>query len=97
MSAISLPEQKKPLTKSGLESGGGADRDRTDDLLHAMQALFQLSYGPSDSSRTRRQQSACLASENLRGLGSAFGSVNDPQVHQFTLKSDRAEFRPKLL
>ena len=25
---------------------GGADRDRTDDLLHAMQALFQLSYGP---------------------------------------------------
>ena len=26
---------------------GGADRDRTDDLLHAMQALFQLSYGPT--------------------------------------------------
>ena len=25
---------------------GGADRARTDDLLHAMQALFQLSYGP---------------------------------------------------
>ena len=24
----------------------GADRDRTDDLLHAMQALSQLSYGP---------------------------------------------------
>ncbi len=27
---------------------GGADRDRTDDLLHAMQALFQLSYGPEN-------------------------------------------------
>ena len=26
---------------------GGADRDRTDDLLNANQALFQLSYGPS--------------------------------------------------
>ena len=26
---------------------GGADRDRTDDLLNANQALFQLSYGPA--------------------------------------------------
>ncbi|MEN9727692.1 MAG: hypothetical protein RL434_2058 [Pseudomonadota bacterium] len=26
---------------------GGASRDRTDDLLHAMQALSQLSYSPS--------------------------------------------------
>ena len=25
---------------------GGADRGRTDDLLHAMQALCQLSYSP---------------------------------------------------
>ncbi len=25
---------------------GGANRDRTGDLLHAMQALSQLSYGP---------------------------------------------------
>ena len=28
---------------------GGAERDRTVDLLHAMQALFQLSYGPENS------------------------------------------------
>ena len=28
---------------------GGARRDRTADLLHAMQALSQLSYGPSTS------------------------------------------------
>ena len=26
---------------------GGAKRDRTADLLHAMQALSQLSYGPN--------------------------------------------------
>jgi hypothetical protein len=26
--------------------GGGADRDRTDDLYNAIVALFQLSYGP---------------------------------------------------
>ena len=32
---------------NGLMSGfGGAKRDRTADLLHAMQALSQLSYGP---------------------------------------------------
>ena len=28
---------------------GGANRDRTDDLLHAMQALSQLSYNPKSS------------------------------------------------
>ena len=28
-------------------TNGGARRDRTDDLLNANQALFQLSYGPS--------------------------------------------------
>jgi hypothetical protein len=27
---------------------GGAKRDRTADLLHAMQALSQLSYSPND-------------------------------------------------
>ena len=31
---------------------GGANRDRTDDLLHAMQALSQLSYSPV-SGKTR--------------------------------------------
>src|SRR6201988_2919095 len=30
---------------------GGARRDRTADLLHAMQALSQLSYGPTLKSR----------------------------------------------
>ena len=31
------------VVKAGI---GGAKRDRTADLLHAMQALSQLSYGP---------------------------------------------------
>ena len=34
------------LGDSALFTGSGADRARTDDLLHAMQALSQLSYGP---------------------------------------------------
>src|SRR5262245_18574238 len=35
---------------------GGARRDRTADLLHAMQALSQLSYGPTRSRRTLRSR-----------------------------------------
>ena len=34
---------------------GGASRDRTDDLLHAMQALSQLSYSP----KPKRRHSPC--------------------------------------
>ncbi len=30
-----------------LERFGGANRNRTDDLLNAIQALSQLSYGPT--------------------------------------------------
>ena len=37
---FSTPE--RPKVRSG-----GARRDRTADLLHAMQALSQLSYGPT--------------------------------------------------
>ena len=33
---------------------GGGKRDRTDDLLHAMQALSQLSYTPLGLGRLRR-------------------------------------------
>src|SRR5271170_7556595 len=36
---------------------GGARRDRTADLLHAMQALSQLSYGPTRGRRTLRSRS----------------------------------------
>ena len=36
--------------------GGGARRDRTADLLHAMQALSQLSYSPANERGTLRQQ-----------------------------------------
>jgi hypothetical protein len=35
------------LWRDSRAKGGGADRDRTDDLLNAIQALSQLSYGPT--------------------------------------------------
>ena len=35
------------LAEALAQASGGAKRDRTADLLHAMQALSQLSYGPN--------------------------------------------------
>ena len=40
--------KKRPTIGRAFDQSG-ADRDRTDDLLHAMQALSQLSYGPMGS------------------------------------------------
>ena len=37
--------------KTNHRKSGGARRDRTADLLHAMQALSQLSYGPTSKAR----------------------------------------------
>jgi len=41
---LSAPNIKKP--RPGLGSLNGAKRIRTADPLHAMQVLYQLSYGP---------------------------------------------------
>ena len=49
------------------DTGGGGERDRTDDLLLAKQALSQLSYTPGQRSEIRTQRSA---SSDLRSLSS---------------------------
>ena len=46
---------------------GGARRDRTADLLHAMQALSQLSYGPTWRRRTLPDTG--LLVKEMNGLG----------------------------
>ena len=38
--------QKEPAVLADSLKFGGGKRDRTADLLHAMQALYQLSYTP---------------------------------------------------
>ena len=43
---LSIERIKNPAIKRGNIKNGGPDKDRTCDLLHAMQALSQLSYGP---------------------------------------------------
>ena len=35
---------------------GGATRDRTADLLHAMQALSQLSYSPTTDAKNKPRE-----------------------------------------
>ena len=37
----------------------GAKESRTPDLLHAMQALYQLSYNPEDAHKYRMNYCAC--------------------------------------
>lgn len=46
MGTRSAKGKKKTGCKATGLLNGGARRDRTADLLHAMQALSQLSYGP---------------------------------------------------
>ena len=50
--SCSLPENPR--------SPGGAERDRTDDLLLAKQALSQLSYSPEDRGQASGIRKACL-------------------------------------
>ena len=73
---------------------GGADRDRTDDLLNAIQALSQLSYGPTIGiSGAYRQISfvnnsvtsvhiACLMSRYLHSDG--FGHTRTRKISRRT-------------
>ena len=37
----------------------GAKESRTPDLLHAMQALYQLSYNPEDAHKYRMNRCTC--------------------------------------
>ena len=46
---------------------GGASRDRTDDLFHAMEALSQLSYGPTRSRGKLRTPLGIVKPDRTRG------------------------------
>jgi hypothetical protein len=63
------------------QKSGGARRDRTADLLHAMQALSQLSYGPTWRRGTLPDESDFVKKMNrLRGRIRAFaGPARNPR------------------
>jgi hypothetical protein len=50
---------------------GGGERDRTDDLLLAKQALSQLSYTPSGT---------CTLNDRNQAGGSGWARTNDPRL-----------------
>ena len=56
---------------------GGASRDRTGDLLHAMQALSQLSYGPTCAARSGiLAMASCLRKRFLKFFNSAERAIS---------------------
>jgi hypothetical protein len=63
--------------------GGGASRDRTDDLLLAKQALSQLSYGP-------RSVSLLDTLQQVVGLG----GVEPPTSPLSGVRSNQLSYRP---
>src|SRR5436190_94576 len=72
---------------------GGARRDRTADLLHAMQALSQLSYGPLLTARTYGANSPCeLTARTYRASWATHGHDPEPQFRA-DLKSLRRRRR----
>ncbi len=79
---------------------GGARRDRTADLLHAMQALSQLSYSPTKSRALygsvpslSRIRGGCCQALKLSGFG-AFQAVD---VVQRPIQPDQGFFAPQQL
>ena len=57
------------MVKSGVSDGhiifGGGERDRTDDLLLAKQALSQLSYAPFRTQKSEDRSQKVLASPSV--------------------------------
>src|SRR6266702_3972140 len=68
---------------------GGATGIRTPDLLHAMQALYQLSYSPSAATAVRRWRPASV--QELRGRWSQPTAFTRP--HQRARSAVIAEHR----
>jgi hypothetical protein len=74
---------------------GGARRDRTDDLMLAKHALYQLSYGPNIGSRLRRAE---VAVRRLRQARVPRGMVGPGRLELPTsrlsgVRSNQAELR----
>src|ERR1700761_8825073 len=70
--AVRRPGRKLVFPRSRGKRGGGARRDRTDDLMLAKHALYQLSYGPS--SKRPAKLGASLAGVSIDLHPSARGS-----------------------
>ena len=72
---------------------GGARRSRTDDILLAKQALYQLSYGPvpRNGAKPRRAVGACHAASPAELVGP--GRLELPTSRLSGVRSNQAELR----
>ena len=68
---------------SATQGPGGANRDRTGDLLLAKQALSQLSYGPGDRGATKAKQ-----------LVVGLGGLEPPTPRLSSVCSNQLSYRP---
>ncbi len=59
---------------------GGAERDRTDDLLNAIQALSQLSYGPTRERSCSKWPGVCQCCSGRNPLIDHQSSVHCPRA-----------------
>jgi hypothetical protein len=57
---------------------GGADRDRTDDLLNAIQALSQLSYGPTKEANGKKKQTCRRTGNILKQVAKVKSAIHFP-------------------
>ena len=82
-----------------MEQGiGGARRDRTADLLHAMQALSQLSYSPTEARTLRMPPDAVkplipLSSDCRTGLCGEVSKINPSQISGPADQGERDGYR----
>ena len=81
---VSRKIQKRARQRRALSCSGGARRNRTADLLNAIQALSQLSYGPEFSSLRRALYGdrRCAATSNFQV------SRSSPSSFAFSIASD---------
>ena len=83
---LPIPPPEQPVSRRYLdEDTDGAEGSRTPDLLNAIQALSQLSYGPSPPLSIFKKSSA-----GLTGLEPAASGVTDRH-------SNRLSYSPPLL
>jgi hypothetical protein len=87
---VARPSTRGGKKKQKTERGGGARRDRTADLLHAMQALSQLSYGPKKTRHRTHTKRARQAKQSrvaicLRLERETFSTIKYPAVY-YSLK-----------
>ncbi len=69
-----MPLQARPASGSGF---GGAERDRTADLVNAIHALSQLSYGPAEIAQPQKLPKTAWP---VRAGNHAAGGIKTPPL-----------------